>query len=81
MGCIHSEPERLDPRALGNPADVPCPRCGVQNYIEPKRREVPCFKCGNIVSRFQRTANGLVNSHMERIKSDQRTAQFIEAVK
>lgn len=65
MGCSLSQPEIHDPRDLDNPADVPCSACGVYNYVEPKRRQVECFKCKATVSRFDRRAEGLVNEYLE----------------
>ena len=42
-------------KVVGNanrPVDVPCPRCGVFNYLDAGRTEGRCFKCGDICRRF-----------------------------
>ena len=76
MGCTSSHPEIPDPNDISNPADVSCSVCGVSNYIEPKRRQVSCFKCQTTISRFERQAQGIVNQHSERIKEDRAMASF-----
>jgi len=61
MGCAASK--ALSPASdLQRPAEVPCPGCGVINYIEPGRHGVSCFKCNMACHHTQPNAVGLKSS-------------------
>ena len=62
MGCGPSKERRIQRQQevsqrkaqdLRRPVEVPCPKCGAINYIEPRRHGMECFACrdGTRVSR------------------------------
>lgn len=66
MGACLSLQEQaaMSANTLTRPAEVPCPSCGVINYIEPQRSATICFSAAcsgkeTVCGRHQSSARGL----------------------